>query len=147
MIKNAQNAKLANNKAKLASNVKGSILSNTNKNAFIRRLNSENANITTLRSELNAMVTKIIDTACKDRDELEEYMKTQGLSPENQKVVLNKFNVNSNISLTNLKQEANAILASRIQQKRNANVGYSQTMEENLVSQPRNKEPDQQVEP
>ena len=124
MIKNAQNAKLANNKAKLASNVKGSILSNTNKNAFIRRLNSENANITTLRSELNAMVTKIIQTQRgKDRDELEEYMKTQGLSPENQKVVLNKFNVNSNISLTNLKQEANAILASRIQQKRNANVG------------------------
>lgn len=124
MIKNAQNAKLANNKAKLASNVKGSILSNTNKNAFIRRLNSENANITTLRSELNVMVTKIIQTQRgKDRDELEEYMKTQGLSPENQKVVLNKFNVNSNISLTNLKQEANAILASRIQQKRNANVG------------------------
>ena len=124
MIKDAQNAKLANNKAKLASNVKGSILSNTNKNAFIRRLNSENANITTLRSELNAMVTKIIQTQRgKDRDELEEYMKTQGLSPENQKVVLNKFNVNSNISLTNLKQEANAILASRIQQKRNANVG------------------------
>ena len=124
MIKNAQNAKLANNKAKLASNVKGSILSNTNKNAFIRRLNSENANITTLRSELNAMVTKIIQTQRgKDRDELEEYMKTRGLSPENQKVVLNKFNVNSNISLTNLKQEANAILASRIQQKRNANVG------------------------
>ena len=124
MIKNAQNAKLANNKAKLASNVKGSILSNTNKNAFIRRLNSENANIITLRSELNAMVTKIIQTQRrKDRDELEEYMKTQGLSPENQKVVLNKFNVNSNISLTNLKQEANAILASRIQQKRNANVG------------------------
>src|SRR5210317_487619 len=124
MVKEVRNAKIANNKAKLASNVKGSILSNTNKNVFIRRLNDENANITALRSELNAMVTKMIETQrAKDRDDLEEYMKTQGLTPENQKVVLNKFNVNSNISLTNLKQEANAILASRIQQKRNANVG------------------------
>jgi hypothetical protein len=124
MIKDAQNAKLANNKARLASNVKGSILSNTNKNAFIRRLNAENVNINGLRSELNAMVTKLIETQrSKDRDELEEYMKTQGLSPENQKVVLNKFNVNSTIALTNLKEEANAILASRIQQKRNANAG------------------------
>jgi len=124
MIKNAQNAKLANNKARLASNVKGSILSNTNKNAFVRRLDAENVNITALRSELNAMVTKMIETQRgKDRDELEEYMKTQGLSPENQKVVLNKFNVNSKIALTNLKQEANAILVSRIQQKRNANAG------------------------
>jgi hypothetical protein len=124
MIKNAQNAKLANNKARLASNVKGSILSNTNKNAFIRRLNAENVNINGLRSELNAMVTKMIETQRgKDRDELEEYMKTQGLSPENQKVVLNRFNVDNTVALTNLKQEANAILASRIQQKRNANTG------------------------
>jgi hypothetical protein len=124
MIKDAQNAKLANNKARLASNVKGSILSNTNKNAFIRRLNAENVNINGLRSELNAMVTKLIETQrSKDRDELEEYMKTQGLSPENQKVVLNRFNVDNNVALTNLKQEANAILASRIQQKRNANTG------------------------
>jgi hypothetical protein len=124
MIKDAQNAKLANNKARLASNVKGSILSNTNKNAFIRRLNAENVNINGLRSELNAMVTKLIETQrSKDRDELEEYMKTQGLSPENQKVVLNRFNVDNNVALTNFKQEANAILASRIQQKRNANTG------------------------
>jgi uncharacterized protein (UPF0261 family) len=124
MVKEARNAKIANNKAKLASNVKGSILSNTNKNAFIRRLNDENANITALRSELNAMVTKMIETQrAKDRDDLEEYMKTQGLSPENQKVVLNKFNVSNKIALTNLKQEANAILVSRIQQKRNANTG------------------------
>src|SRR6056300_181165 len=124
MVKEARNAKIANNKAKLASNVKGSILSNTDKNAFIRRLNDENVNITALRSELNAMVTKMIETQrAKDRDELEEYMKTQGLSPENQKVVLNKFNVSNKIALTNLKQEANAILVSRIQQKRNANTG------------------------
>ncbi|AMA76495.1 putative viral A-type inclusion protein [Ostreococcus tauri virus OtV5] len=124
MVKEARNAKIANNKAKLASNVKGSILSNTDKNAFIRRLNDENANITALRSELNTMVTKMIETQrAKDRDELEEYMKTQGLSPENQKVVLNKFNVSNKIALTNLKQEANAILVSRIQQKRNANTG------------------------
>jgi hypothetical protein len=124
MVKEARNAKIANNRAKLASNVKGSILSNTDKNAFIRRLNDENANITALRSELNAMVTKMIETQrAKDRDDLEEYMKTQGLSPENQKVVLNKFNVSNKIALTNLKQEANAILVSRIQQKRNANTG------------------------
>ncbi|ALI95234.1 hypothetical protein AP053_gp123 [Ostreococcus mediterraneus virus 1] len=124
MVKEARNAKIANNKAKLASNVKGSILSNTDKNAFIRRLNDENANITALRSELNTMVTKMIETQrAKDRDDLEEYMKTQGLSPENQKVVLNKFNVSNKIALTNLKQEANAILVSRIQQKRNANTG------------------------
>jgi hypothetical protein len=124
MVKEVRNAKIANNKAKLASNVKGSILSNTDKNAFIRRLNDENVNITALRSELNAMVTKMIETQrAKDRDELEEYMKTQGLSPENQKVVLNKFNVSNKIALTNLKQEANAILVSRIQQKRNANTG------------------------
>jgi hypothetical protein len=124
MIRDAQNAKLANNKAKFTSNVKGSILSNTNKNAFIRRLNAENVNINGLRRDLNVMVTKLIETQRgKDRDELEEYMKTQGLSPENQKVVLNRFNVDNKVALTNLKQEANAILASRIQQKRNANTG------------------------
>ena len=124
MIRDAQNAKLANNKAKFTSNVKGSILSNTNKNAFIRRLNAENVNINGLRRDLNVMVTKLIETQRgKYRDELEEYMKTQGLSPENQKVVLNRFNVDNKVALTNLKQEANAILASRIQQKRNANTG------------------------
>jgi hypothetical protein len=124
MVKEARNTKIANNRTKLASNVKGSILSNTNKNAFIRRLNAENVNITALRSELNALVTKMIETQReKDRDELEEYMKTQGLTPENQKMVLNKFNVSNKIALTNLKQEAIAILVSRIQQKRNANTG------------------------
>jgi hypothetical protein len=45
------------------------------------------------------------------------------LSPENQKVVLNRFNVDNTVALTNLKKEANAILVSRIQQKRNANTG------------------------
>src|SRR6056300_1278170 len=123
IVKNAQNSKLTNNKARLASNVKGSILSNTNKNAFIRRLNAENVNIIGLRSELNTMIKQMVESQrAKDRDELEEYMKTQGLSPENQKVVLNRFNVENKVALTNLKQEANAILTSRIQQKRNTNM-------------------------
>jgi len=123
MVKDTRNAKITDNKAKLVSKVKGSILSNTNKNAFIRRLNDENANITALRSELNAMVVKIIETQRgKDRDELEEYMKTQGLSSENQRVIISKFNVNNKIALDNLKQEANAILTARIQEKRKANT-------------------------
>jgi hypothetical protein len=123
IIKNAQNSKLTNNKSKLASNVKGSILSNTNKNAFIRRLNAENVNIIGLRSELNTMIKQMVESQrAKDRDELEQYMKTQGLSLENQKIVLNKFNVNNNVALVNLKEEANAILVSRIQQKRNTNM-------------------------
>jgi hypothetical protein len=123
MVKDTRNAKIADNKAKLVSKVKGSILSNTNKNAFIRRLNDENANITALRSELNAMVVKIIETQRgKDRDELEEYMKTQGLSSENQRVIISKFNANNKIALDNLKQEANAILTARIQEKRKANT-------------------------
>jgi hypothetical protein len=123
IVKNARNAKLANNKAKFTSNVQASILSNTDKNALIRSLNVGNVNITALRNKLNTMVKKMVETQrAKDRDELEEYMKSQGVSVENQKTVLNKFNVNSKIALTNLKQEANAILASRIQEKREANT-------------------------
>jgi hypothetical protein len=123
IVKNVRNAKLANNKAKFTSNVQASILSNTDKNALIRSLNVGNVNITALRNRLNTMVKKMIETQrAKDRDELEEYMKSQGVSAENQKTVLNKFNVNSKIALANLKQEANAILASRVQEKREANT-------------------------
>src|SRR6056300_258505 len=123
IVKNARNAKLANNKAKFTSNVQASILSGVDKNALIRSLNVGNVNITALRNKLNTMVKKMVETQrAKDRDELEEYMKSQGVSVENQKTVLNKFNVNSKIALTNLKQEANAILASRIQEKREANT-------------------------
>src|SRR6056300_1507166 len=123
IVKNARNAKLANNKAKFTSNVQASILSNTDKNALIRSLDVGNVNITALRNKLNTMVKKMVETQrAKDRDELEEYMKSQGVPAENQKTVLSKFNVNSKIALTNLKQEANAILASRVQEKREANT-------------------------
>jgi hypothetical protein len=123
IVKNARNAKLAKNKAEFTSNVQASILSGADKNALIRSLDVGNVNITALRNKLNTMVKKMIETQrAKDRDELEEYMKSQGVSAENQKTVLSRFNVNSKIALTNLKQEANAILASRVQEKREANT-------------------------
>jgi hypothetical protein len=123
IVKNARNAKLAKNKAAFTSNVQASILSGADKNALIRSLDVGNVNITALRNKLNTMVKKMVETQrAKDRDELEEYMKSQGVSAENQKTVLSKFNVNSKIALTNLKQEANAILASRVQEKREANT-------------------------
>jgi hypothetical protein len=123
VLKNTQSAKLANNKAKLANNVKGSILSNENKNAFIRRLSTENVNVKALRNELNGMIKNMVEKQrTKDRDELEEYMKTKGVSTENQKTILNKFNVSNKIALANLKQEVNAILVLRLQQKRDANA-------------------------
>jgi hypothetical protein len=123
IVKNARNAKLADNKAAFTSNVQASILSGADKNALIRSLDVGNVNITALRNKLNTMVKKMVETQrAKDRDELEEYMKSQGVSVENQKTVLSKFNVNSKIALTNLKQEANAILASRVQEKREANT-------------------------
>ena len=46
-------------------------------------------------------------------------MKTKGLTNGNRKTILNKFNVNSEIALKNLKQEANAIVISRIQERKN----------------------------
>jgi hypothetical protein len=123
IVKNARNAKLAKNKAAFTSNVQASILSGADKNALIRSLDVGNVNITALRNKLNTMVKKMVETQrAKDRDELEEYMKSQGVSAENQKTVLSKFNVNSKIALTNLKQEANAILVSRVQEKREANT-------------------------
>src|SRR5210317_516045 len=123
IVKYARNAKLAKNKAAFTSNVQASILSGADNNALIRSVDVGNVNITALRNKLNTMVKKMVETQrAKDRDELEEYMKSQGVSVENQKTVLSKFNVNSKIALTNLKQEANAILASRIQEKREANT-------------------------
>ena len=123
MVKNAQNTKLANNKAKFTNYVRTTILSQTNQNAFIRKLNANNVNVSSLRQEVNAMVSRMVQVQRdKDRDELDEYMKTKGLTNGNRKTILNKFNVNSEIALKNLKQEANAIVISRIQERKNANT-------------------------
>ena len=123
MVKNAQNTKLANNKAKFTNYVRTTILSQTNQNAFIRKLNANNVNVSSLRQEVNAMVSRMVQVQRdKDRDELDEYMKTKGLTNGNRKTILNKFNVNSEIALKNLKQEANAIVISRIQERKNANA-------------------------
>ena len=123
MVKNVQNAKLANNKAKFTNYVRTTILSQTNQNAFIRKLNANNVNVSSLRQEVNAMVSRMVQVQRdKDRDELDEYMKTKGLTNGNRKTILNKFNVNSEIALKNLKQEANAIVISRIQERKNANA-------------------------
>ena len=123
MVKNVRNAKVATNKVKFTNYVRTTILSQTNQNAFIRKLNVDNFNVVMLRKEVNAAVTKMIQNQRnKDRDELDEYMKTKGLTNENRKTVLNKFNANSKIALVNLKQEVNAILQSILLEQRNVNI-------------------------
>ena len=123
MVQNTQNAKLANNKAKFTNYVRTTILSQSNQNAFIRKLNVNTVNVAYLRQEVNAMVSQMVQKQRnKDRDELDEYMKTKGLTNENRKTILNKFNVNNKIVLDNLKQEANAVVSLKIQEKKNANA-------------------------
>jgi hypothetical protein len=123
MVQNTQNAKLANNKAKFTNYVRTTILSQSNQNAFIRKLNANTVNVASLRQEVNAMVSQMVQKQRnKDRDELDEYMKTKGLTNENRKTILNKFNVNNKIVLDNLKQEANAVVTLKIQEKKNANA-------------------------
>ena len=123
LIQKAKNARLANKKQKLAKNIQNSTLSNSNKNAFIRKLDDTNLNLNALRGELNTMIQKAVETQrAKDRDELEEYMISKKMSNTNRGAILSKFNANSKISLNALKQEANTLLEQRFVAKRVENA-------------------------
>jgi len=123
LIQKAKNARLANKKQKLAKNIQNSALSNSNKNAFIRKLDDTNLNLNALRGELNTMIQKAVETQrAKDRDELEEYMISKKMSNTNRGAILSKFNANSKISLNALKQEANTLLEQRFVAKRAENA-------------------------
>ena len=123
LVQKAKNNRLANKKQKFEKNIQNSVLSNSNKNAFIRKLNNSNLNLNALRKELNVMIEKSVETQrAKDRDELEEYMVSKKMSNTDRNSILSKFNANGRISLDVLKKEANGLLQKKIEAKRAENV-------------------------
>ena len=119
LIKKAKNTKLAENKQKFVTNIKSTILSANQQNVFIRRLNTNNVNIPSMRKEVNAMVAQMIEKQrSRERYKLEEYMKTIGLSNENRISILGKFDANNKLTVQNIKNEANAMLQLRKQEQR-----------------------------
>ena len=123
LIKKAKNTKLAENKQKFVTNVRSTILSPNDQNVFIRRLNTNNVNIPSMRLEVNQMVAKMIEKQkSRDRYELEEYMKTIGLSNTNRNSILGKFDANNKLTVESIKKEANAMLQLRKQEQRGTDV-------------------------
>jgi hypothetical protein len=123
LVQKAKNNRLANKKQKFEKSIQNSTLSNSNKNAFIRKLNNSNLNLNALRKELNTMIEKSVETQrAKDRDELEEYMVSKKMSNTERNGILSKFNANGRISLDILKKEANALLKERVEAKRVENA-------------------------
>ena len=123
LVQGIKTARLTNKKQKLAKNVQNSILSQINKNAFIRKLNDPNLNINSLRVELNNMIKSSVESQrSKDRNELEQYMISKKMSNTNRNAILSKFNANTRISLNALKEEANTLLRERFVAQRTENV-------------------------
>jgi hypothetical protein len=118
LVKNITDSETARNKKNFTNYVKTTILSQRDQNAFIRRLNVSNTNIPALRREVDAMVAKMVSNQrSKNRDELEEYMKTSGVSNQNRIMILSKFNANDKIAIENLKMEAMKVLETGRQEK------------------------------
>jgi hypothetical protein len=123
LIQGIRKNRLTNKKKKIIKNVQNSILSQVNKNAFIRKLDDPNLNINTLRGELNTMIEKAVESQrAKNRNELEQYMISKKMTNTIQSAILSKFNANVRISLNALKQEANTLLKQRLVAQRAENV-------------------------
>ena len=118
MVKNIKNTRLSQNKKNFTNYVKTTLLSQTDQDAFVRRLNTNNVNITALRKDVDALISKmVVNQRSKNRDELDEYMKTFGLSNQDKINILSKFDANNKITIDNLKLEANAALSTRNREK------------------------------
>ena len=120
--KSRESAKLATNRKGLEKYmVKTLKLSKTNANSILAKFNAGESNILTLKTNAEALAaTRRDETKNVNRQELLAYFNEIGLSQENGQAVLNKFNGNS-IPLKKAKQEAKAIINSKISGKRAEN--------------------------
>jgi len=122
MVKNITNTRLSRNKKNFTNYVKTTLLSQTDQDAFVRRLNTNDVNISTLRKEVDALISKmVVNQRSKNRDEIEEYIKTYNLSNQNKISILSKFDANNKITIDSLKLEVTATLDTRKREKLNTN--------------------------